>query len=73
MAVAHFEGHAAKAATSASPLASMKALARMAWRPDLVSTTSAAMRLPSRITAAAYAWNSSFTPAASSNWSAASL
>ena len=41
------KGTPAKAATSASPLQSMKALARIAWRPDLVSTTSAAMRAPS--------------------------
>ncbi len=67
------KGTPAKAATSASPLASMKALARIAWRPDLVSTTSAAMRLPSSTTAAASAWNSSFTPASPSSWSAASL
>ncbi|MNK50916.1 hypothetical protein D3C87_698040 [compost metagenome] len=67
------KGTPAKAATSASPLASMKALARIAWRPDFVSTTSAPMRAPSCSTAAAYAWNSICTPAASSSWSAASL
>jgi hypothetical protein len=53
----------------------MKTFARIARRPDFVSTTSAAMRwAPASIsTAAAWAWKSSATPASISDWSAAHL
>ena len=57
----------------ASPVASTNQRARIARRPDLVSTSSASMRAPSRATPATLAWNSSSTALPSSHSSAAHL
>ena len=55
-------GTRARWAISASPVASMMRLARIAWRPDLLCTMIPRRFLPSRITSTASEWRSGRNP-----------